>query len=175
MHLTTDSLLFLIQMSEHNSLLCGGELYMTIFSSFSVNFPHSNDTILAINCPCIKLVHSSATNTTNWWSKRQFCSYCDSHYLSMHQTKALSELCQTITTIQRLSRKCTQKKKKNTLGPVVFVERRYMAEHSLKEFEELRVWVVSQHGHAPSLLHYSRCFSPVGYSIGILYTAKTKF
>ena len=36
----TDSLLLQIQMSEHNSLLCGGELYMTIFSSFSANFPH---------------------------------------------------------------------------------------------------------------------------------------
>ena len=29
--ITTDSLLFQIQMSEHNSLLCGGELYDTLF------------------------------------------------------------------------------------------------------------------------------------------------
>ena len=133
MHLTTDSLLFQIQMSEHNSLLCGGELYMTIFSSFSVNFPHSNDTILAINCPCIKLVHSSATNTTNWWSKWQFCSYCDSHYLSMHQMKALSELSNDHHHPET-KLKVRPKKKKSTLGPVVFVQRRYMAEHSL------RVW-----------------------------------
>ena len=37
--MTTDSLLFLIQMSEHNSSLSYVENYMTIFSSFSANFP----------------------------------------------------------------------------------------------------------------------------------------
>ena len=35
----TDSLLLQIQTSEHNSLLCGGELHDN-FSSFSANFPH---------------------------------------------------------------------------------------------------------------------------------------
>ena len=47
---------------------------MTIFSLFSANFHPHYHTILAINCPCIKLVHSSATNTINRWSK---CSYCE--------------------------------------------------------------------------------------------------
>ena len=59
--ITTDSLLLQIQMSEHNLLLCGGELYMTIFSSFSANFPPHYRTILAINC-----VHAS-----NWFTHLQ--------------------------------------------------------------------------------------------------------
>ena len=55
----TDSLLFQIQMSEHKSLLWGGELYMTIFSSFSANCFPQYHTILAINC-----VHAS-----NWFTQ----------------------------------------------------------------------------------------------------------
>ena len=49
----TDSLLSQNQMSEHNSLLCGGELHDNLFS-FSANFPLHYHTILAINC-----VHAS--------------------------------------------------------------------------------------------------------------------
>ena len=45
--ITTDSLLLKIQMSEHNSLLCGGEVHD--------NLPHSQPTFLAINC-----VHASS-------------------------------------------------------------------------------------------------------------------
>jgi len=41
--ITTDSL-FQIQLSEHNSLPCGGELH-AIFSSFSANFPPHYHTI----------------------------------------------------------------------------------------------------------------------------------
>ena len=64
-------------MSKHNSLLCGGELYMTIFSLFSANFPPHYHTILAINYvhASNRFTRSSATNMTNWWSKWQFCSY----------------------------------------------------------------------------------------------------
>ena len=36
----TDCLLFQIQMSQQNTLLCVEENYMTIFSSFSANIPH---------------------------------------------------------------------------------------------------------------------------------------
>ena len=71
----TDSLLFQIQMSEHNSLLCG-ELHDNLFlilSQLSSTFSYHLGNYL---CPCIKLVHSSATNMTNRWLKRQFCSYC---------------------------------------------------------------------------------------------------
>ena len=59
--MTTDSLLFQIQMSEHNSLLYVEKNYMTIFSSFSANFPPHYHTILAINC-----VHAS-----NWFTHLQ--------------------------------------------------------------------------------------------------------
>jgi len=55
--ITTDSLLFHVEMSEHksDSLLCGGELatWQSI-SSFPVNFPPHYHTILAISC-----VHAS--------------------------------------------------------------------------------------------------------------------
>ena len=47
----TDSLLFQIQMSEHNSLPCGGELHDTSFPhAFSANFPPHYHTILVISC-----------------------------------------------------------------------------------------------------------------------------
>ena len=65
--ITTESLLFQIQLSEQNSLLYVEEDYMTIFSSFSPNFQSSYHLGNWL-CPCIKLVHSSATNMANWWS-----------------------------------------------------------------------------------------------------------
>ena len=52
------------------------------------SFPHSQPTFLHIiisswqlTVSCIKLVHSSAANTTNRWSKWQFCSYCVAAFL----------------------------------------------------------------------------------------------
>ena len=58
--MTTDSLLSQIQMSEHKSLLCGGELRDNL-SSFSANFPPHSHIILAISC-----VHAS-----NWFTHLQ--------------------------------------------------------------------------------------------------------
>ena len=69
--ITTDSLLFQIQMSEQNTLYVE-ENYMTIFSSFSANFPPHYHTILAINC-----VHAS-----NWFTHRNQLDYCAGTYIS---------------------------------------------------------------------------------------------
>ena len=63
--ITTDSL-FQIQMSEHNSLVCGVKLYDNL-SSFSANFPPHYHTILAINC-----VHAS-----NWFTHLQWTRQID--------------------------------------------------------------------------------------------------
>ena len=56
----TNSLLFRIQMSEQNHYYVEDN-YMSIFSSFSVNFPPHFHTILPINC-----VHAS-----NWFTHLQ--------------------------------------------------------------------------------------------------------
>ena len=56
---TTDSLLFQIQMSEHNSLLCGGELH---------DNPHSQPTFLHIIIPSWQLTVSMHQN---WFTHLQ--------------------------------------------------------------------------------------------------------
>ena len=59
--ITTDGLLFQIQMSEHNSLLCGGEQHDNLFLILSQLSSHYH-TILAFNC-----VHAS-----NWFTHLQY-------------------------------------------------------------------------------------------------------
>ena len=62
--MTTNSLLFQIQMSEQNTLLCGGELHDNHFLILSQLSSTLSYHLVNYLCPCIKLVHSSATNVT---------------------------------------------------------------------------------------------------------------
>ena len=50
---------------------------MTIFSSFSANFTPHYHTILAINCPCIKLVTYLLQTRQIDGKNAIFCSYCE--------------------------------------------------------------------------------------------------
>ena len=74
--ITTDSLLFWIQMSEQNSLLCGGELHD--------NLPHSQPTFLHILIPSWQLTVSM----------HQISSLiCNQHNKLMVKTTILFLLC----------------------------------------------------------------------------------